>query len=359
MSLYLERVLSKNFQENEFAHNATRLAGGIDKEIYKVPVIRDGKNEPVVVSIFRNPGDWWKVNQELMLREILENDRETGVPELLEAGFDYLDGQRYAFVVRDFIEGDSLDELLLSQFNQQSVEQDIGSLASDLGNKLAKLHSYKMSMFGMIGKPSETVDSNWGGYVFGKIDYYFRALSEAPQEKRVGAIRVKDIVNIEQQLYESLGTRQSSLYGHYSASLAHGDAHFRNFITNRDENGKLKIMGVIDTEEALGADPEIDVAFIENWLHFTPYRDIFQDHKDDFLSGYIRKTPSPDHYKDRRYIYHALRSISYLKALFTLDTAELLRTDPKHKEYIEKHFTILKSLSEGSSLEDLGIKSLL
>lgn len=358
MSKFLERVLNTNFQESDVVQETTRLSGGIDKEIYKVPVLKKGERKAFAVSIFRNPNDWWKIDQEALLREIIEGDQETGIPGLAAAGFDHLNGQEYAFIIRDFIEGYSLDNLL-SQFGQQLTEGNIGTLAADLGHRLAMLHRHKLSMFGMIGKPPKETGLSWGHYIFGKIDYYFKALFETPPDKRVGKVKVGDVVSTEQKLSERLGILQSSLYNCDVASLAHGDAYFGNFIANLDGNGKWKIMGVIDTEEALGADPEIDIAFIENWLHFTPYAELFHAQKGDFLSGYKREPPNPDYYLDRRYVYHILRSLSYLKALFTLDTAAIIRSDPKHVQYIEKHFAILKSLAEGYTLEDLNIKSLI
>lgn len=358
MSIFLERVISRNFQESDVVQGATRLSGGIDKDIYKVPVVRDGVGTAFAIAIFRNPNDWWKIDQEAHLREITGGDKETGIPGLVEVGFDCLDGQKYAFIIRDFIEGHSLHELL-SQIDQQSSEVDIGALAADLGHKLATLHRHRLDMFGMMGKPSDVTDTNWGHYVFGKIEYYFRALHKTSPEKRVGKVYAGDIVGAEQKLYAALGTHQSSLFHCGAASIAHGDAHLGNFIAGLDQNGRWKVIGVIDTEEALGADPEIDIAFIENWLFFMPYSELFYAHGGDFLSGYKRESPIPDPYKDRRYVYHALRSLSYLKALFTLDTEAIIRSEPKHTEFIEKHFAILKALAEGYTLEDLNIKSLI
>ncbi len=359
MSLFLERVLSTKLQKNEVVQGSIKLTGGIDKEIYKVPMLKNGLHQSLAVSIFRNPHDWWKIDQEIVFREMLEGDKDAGIPELVDVGFDYLDEEKFAYIVRDFIEGQNLDIFLLSQPDHQSNERGIETLASDLGYKLAMLHRHKLSTFGRISKTTDETCLSWSDYILGKIDYYFKALSELPPEKGAGIVKVQDIVNIEQKLYKSLGSHQSSLYDQEVASLTHGDAHFQNFIASSNENGEWRIVGVIDTEEALGGDPEIDIAFLENWLYFTSYKEIFYKHKGDFLSGYNRNPPSPDYYRDRRYMYHALRSLSYLKALFTLDTTEIIRNDPKHQEYIEKHFVILRSLANGYALEDLNIKSLI
>jgi fructosamine-3-kinase len=358
MSEFVERVINRSLGKQDISNNYSRLSGGISNETYRVPTLIDGLTTDLAVTIIKDPASWWKIEQEYSFRKALEGDPEVRIPKLYNAGFDNLDDHKFAFIIREFLAGQDLDIVFASRLATSSPEINAMSLATDLGKRLAVLHRHETSVFGLVGREHEVIYSGWGNYVLGEIEEKSRLLAELPSDGQIGSIRVGDIVNLLPDLHRSIGSLEWSLLGQKSSLLSHGDAHFRNFIANSDENSTWHINGMIDTEEALGGDPEIDIAFIENWLHFVPYGQRFYQHKGDFLAGYKGVREISDHYLSRRLIYHALRSLSYLQAVSTFDQDKFMNMDSKNLGYASKHFSILKSLAMGNALEDLKILSL-
>ena len=358
MSEFVERVMDRSIGKQADSYGYSRLSGGNSNETYRVPTLLDGLVTDLAVTIIRDPASWWKIEQEYLFRETLSGDPEVRIPKLYSAGFDQLDDRKFAFIIREFLSGQDLDAVFASRMASNSPEKDAKSLAADLGKRLALLHRHQASVFGLVGRASETIYSGWGNYVLGEIENKSRLLAESPSDGRIGSIKVEDIVNLLPGLHRSIGSLEWSLFGQRSSLLSHGDAHFRNFIADLDGSGTWSINGMIDTEEALGGDPEIDIAFIENWLHFVPYGKRFYQHKGDFLAGYESVREISDHYSNRRLIYHALRSLSYLQSVSTFDQGVFMKADSKNLGYISKHFSILKSLARENALEDLRILSL-
>lgn len=359
MSKFVERVIHRSLGKQDVSNNYSKLSGGTSNEIYRVPTLIDGLTVDLAVTIIKDPSSWWKIEQEYSFREMLNGDQEVQVPKLYNAGFDYLNDRKFAFIIREFLSGQDLDTVLALRMASDSSEGDVKPLVTDLGRRLAMLHNHQVSIFGLVGGTSEVVYPGWGEYVLGEIENKSRFFAELPSDKKIGSVKATDIVDILPALYKSIGSLQWSLFEQKSSLLSHGDAHFHNFIANSDESGTWRINGMIDTDEALGGDPEIDIAFIENWLYFAPYGQRFYEHKEDFLIGYKGMREISDHYSSRRLIYHALRSLSYLQAVSTFDQDDFMNMDSRNLNYISKHFDILKSLATGNALEDLKILSLI
>ncbi len=359
MSEFVERVLNRSLGNQDTSSNCSRLSSGISNETYRVTRPIDGLTTDLAVTIIRDPSSWWKIEQEYSLREILHEDQEVSIPKLYNAGFDHLDDQKFAFIIREFLPGQDLDAIFtLLMTSSSSSERDVKSLATDLGRRLATLHRHQSSAFGLVGRASEVIYPQWGDYVLGEIENKSRLLAQLPSDQQVGSVKVAEILSILPALDGLIGSKQWSLFEQNSPSLSHGDAHFHNFIANSNEDGIWKINGMIDTDEALGSDPEIDIAFIENWLHFASYGQRFYQHKGEFLTGYESVREISDHYSSRRLIYHVLRSLSYLQVVSTLDQNEFASMNSQNLNYISKHLGILRSLARGNGLEDLDILSL-
>lgn len=360
MSQLIERVLNRHLKSQGHGLDFCRLQGGISRnETYKVsPTIEGVIPTALAVTIISDPSWWWKIEQEFAIHSATGSDPEVLIPQLFDAGFDDLDGQRFAFIIREFISGSDLDTVLESELIGEFIEKNTRDLATDLGYRLAALHRHRTSVFGLLGRTNENVHSSWGDFILGEIIRKSQLMAKFPLSKHIVSVRVFDILNILPNLHKMIEPLQSSLYEQRSSSLSHGDAHFHNFIAGPNENNSWRIKSMIDMEEALGGDPEIDIAFIENWLHFSSYKQDFYRQKDAFASGYSNIRQVAEHYSSRRLIYHALRSLSYLRTVFGFDTEEFLRMNPKNSEYVRKHFDILRSLANGYALEDLEIHSL-
>ena len=360
MSQLVERVLNRYLKGQVDSLDYHKLQRGISSsETYKVsPTVEGVIPTALAVTIISDPSLWWKIEQEFAIHSAVGSDSEVPIPHLFDAGFDDLDGRRFAFIIREFISGRDLDAVLESELIGGFREKDTRDLATDLGYRLAALHRHRTSVFGIMGRASESVHSSWGDFILGEIIRESRFMAEPPSSKYIGSVKVFDILNVLPSLHKMIEPLQSSLYEQRSSSLSHGDAHFHNFIAGLNENNSWRIKSMIDMEEALGGDPEIDIAFIENWLHFSSYKQDFYRQKDAFASGYSDIRQIAEHYSGRRLIYHALRSLSYLRTVFSFDTEEFLRMNPKNSEYVRKHLDILRSLANGYALEDLEIHSL-
>jgi hypothetical protein len=288
----------------------------------------------------------------------VQGDPEVLIPQLLDVGFDIVDDQKFAFLFREYIAGKDLDAVLKLELNGNNRGRDIKDLATDLGYRLALLHRHKTSAYGFLGKTEGEPFSDWGNYILNELETESRLIGELPAEREIGSVKTAGLWELFPGLHKSIGPLQSSLSTVNSPSLSHGDARFANFIAGINEYELWKIRGMIDLDEAVGGDPGIDIAFMENWLHFSSYKEDFYKNSREFKAGYNKVHTISPQYPERRLIYHALRSTAYLRTVFSFDPQEFLHANPRNQEYVEKHAAILKSLAEGNALEDVNITSL-
>lgn len=360
MTHLVESVISRHFPKDESNYSHKRLTGGISSETYRVePNSGQSAEAAIALTIIRDPLLWWKVEQEFALRDLIAGDTEVPLPQLFDAGFDDIDGTKIAYILREFVKGEELDVVLGRALRTRTKEQDFSSLAADLGYRLGTMHRHGVAVFGQLAKSREALYPNWASFVLSELANEVRLTSQLPTDKQLGRIKVSGIHALLPALQKLVGSLQSSLLSTITPHLGHGDAHFKNIIAGKDASQAWRVKSFIDTEEALGGDPEIDVAYIENWLHFSSYKDEFFRKQTDFFSQYTQQRSVGERYKDRRLIYHALRSLSFLRTVFEFDAKEFLSAAPKNSWYVFQHFQILHSLSEGNALEDINIPQLL
>lgn len=355
----IESMVGRHLPEVPGGYRYKRLSGGISSEIYKIQPHNEGtEQKTLALTLIRDPSLWWKVGQEYALREVIQGDPEVLIPQLYDAGFDEPDGQKVAFILREFIAGNDLDTVLESDIVGETRDQDIKQLASDLGFRIALLHRHKTSMHGLVGRETEHPVDSWENHILNELDYESNKAAQIQPDKQIGTVRAGDIADMLPDLHHFVGSLQSSLCENNTPSLSHGDAHFHNFIAGQKEDDSWRISSMIDTEVAMGGDPEIDIAYMENWLHFSTYKEDFYRQSHSFADAYMQVRAISPHYQSRRFIYHGLRSLAYLRTVFEFDTQEFLRANPRNQVYVKKHFDIMRSLAVGNSLEDVNIKSL-
>lgn len=360
MSNLIEVVIDKHLPHQPEGYIYRKLEGGISGRNYKVePIYGDILQNAMVVTVIQDPSQWWRIKQEQSFREAVQEDSEVLIPQLFDMGFDVIDGQKYAFLLREYVAGKDLDTILELELKGDDRSQDVKDLTTDLGYRLAVLHRHKASVYGFLGKTESTPFSDWGNYILNELETESKLIGELPAEKEIGYVKAAGLLELLPGLHKSIGSLQSSLSTVDSPFLSHGDARFANFIAGINEYESWMIKGMIDLDEAVGGDPGIDIAFMENWLHFSPYKEDFYKNSSAFKAGYNKVSPISPQYPERRLIYHALRSMAYMRTVFGFDTEEFLRTNPKNSEYVKKHFDILKSLANGYALEDLEIHSLM
>lgn len=334
-----------------------RLMGGISNESYRVtPNISDVLGRSLVLTIFRDPSTWGAIERENTIYDLVKDDKDVLIPRIFDSGIDNTDGMQFAFLLREYLDGEDLDYVLDSELDTQRRTEELADIAGDLGFRMGALHRHNTSLYGLIGKP-ESIHTSWGEYVFSEIENELRSVGEIPADKQLGKTKAGDIVQAFSGLSVVLGASQDAFRKVESPSLAHGDARFANFIAGK-ETGRWALKGMIDMEEAIGGDPEIDIAFIENWLHFADYKEEFYAQSSYFTQAYLDVREIGPKYNERRLTYHVLRSLSYLRTVFGFNVNEFLGMNPRNEEYVRRHFEILKSISRGNGLEDLGIKSL-
>lgn len=360
MSKLVESVIAKHLPSESSGYVHKQLTGGISSEMYKVePIAPRNADSAIALTIIRDPLLWWKVEQEFVLRHLMAGDVEVLLPRLYDAGFDVIEGAKIAFIIREFVQGTELDTVLEQTMNTPMQERDFTSLSGDLGYRLGVMHTHGGAVFGQLARSKEVVHPNWANFVLSEIDNEVRLTYQISPDMQLGKIKAYDVQALLPGLQKLVGTLQSSLLAIVSPGLAHGDAHFRNIIAGKDQSHSVKVKSFIDTEEALGGDPEIDVSFIENWLHFSTYKAEFFKKRNVFRSHYASQRVLGPRYLDRRLIYHGLRSLSFLRTVFGFDAEEFLSANPKNGWYVFLHLQILRSLAEGGALEDVAIPSLL
>lgn len=359
MSKFVETVIARHLPEEQGGYRHERLPGGISSETYKVEPNDPNSSQGVLAfTVIRDPSLWWKVEQEYVLRDLIAGDKEVPLPQLYDAGFDDIDGERTAYIFREFVEGTDLDTVLASRLEPRTREQDITTLAHDLGHRLGVMHRHNGAVFGQLGRP-ETSHTDWASFVLSELENETRLTCQLQEDTQLGGVRVGAVQALLPDLQELVGSLQSSLSTTTSPNLGHGDAHFKNIIADRGQDQTWKVKSFIDTDGALGGDPEIDIAFIENWLHFFPYKQDFFGKRHEFRSSYVGERQVGEHYDDRRLVYHTFRSLSFLRTVFGFDANSFLSANPRNAEYVSGHFGILQSLAGGNALEDVGIPSLI
>lgn len=339
------------FREGGYTHK--KLEGGITNESYKItPNEPSSQESSAVLTIFRARSSWSALDRENTINELVRNDDDIRIPKIIDSGIDTSDGVGFAFLLREYIEGDDLDTVLKTA--HENGDKQTMDVIKDLGFRIGALHRHKAALYGLIGKPEEQ-HASWGEYIFGEIENEMQAIQSMRGSNQIGVITPESIIKTFPGLDLALGSSQYAFQKPESPALAHGDARFANFITVKKTDGWV-INGIIDMEEAVGGDPGIDFAFIENWLHFTEYKDEFYKNQSKFINGYLNACPIDTVYNQRRLTYHVLRSLSYLRTIFNLNKDAFLSKNPNVREYVNKHFEILDSISKGNGLKDLDIK---
>lgn len=360
MSKLVESVIARHLPQERQGYSHKRLTGGISSETYKLSPNAEGSVQAAIaLTIIRDPLLWWKVEQEFALRDLIAGDTEVPLPQLFDAGFDDIEGEKIAFIFREFVQGAELDAVLERALRTRTKEHDFSSLASDLGYRLGVMHKHGGAIFGQLARSKEVLYPSWASFVLSELSNEVRLTSQLSPNNQLGRIKASDIQALLPGIQKLVGSLQSALLTTLTPNLAHGDAHFKNIIAGQDQGTSWRVKSFIDTEEALGGDPEIDVAYIENWLHFSAYKQDFFKKRAEFCAHYTHQRQIGDRYHDRRLIYHALRSLSFLRTVFEFDAEEFLSANPKNEEYVFQHFQILRSLSDGNALEDVDIPSLL
>lgn len=238
--------------------------------------------EPAIIKIYTE--QWrWKQEKELHVYRLLEQHDVGPVPRILHSQDERGPlGQAMTIMTK-------LDGVPLSAVRAELPDADVLSIYRQLGACLARVHSIAQSGFGYltthIHEPAPT-NSAYMQRQFDKKLAEFTALGGDP------ALHAA----VESRVIERAG-----LFQHCSgAVLCHNDFHEGNVLVTRQPSG-WTLAGFIDVENAIAADPLIDLAKTDYYsIHGDPAR------RQAFHEGY---GPLPADAEDRielYRIYHAL-----------------------------------------------------
>jgi len=248
-------------------------------------------DQPVILKIYPDAFHW-KMEKELYVYGLL--DRVEGVPTPSILGSDNSkELLPLNYVLMTALEGRPLSHVAtsLSALNLRDIYFQMGTL-------LAKVHGLPFDAFGYITTgvmaPHPTNEA-YMRFQFQKKLAEFEARGGDAAIRRAAA----EYVETHRDLLPQAGT----------ARLCHNDYHEGNILV-AEEEGTWRVTGIIDVENALAADPLLDIAKTDYYAIRTS-----QAKREGFLAGYGRLPPNW-HERARLYtLYHVLELWDWFAAV--------------------------------------------
>ena len=304
----VERVITEMYR-----HTISNTARWNFKSSHK---LESNNSNTVVVTIFENPDDWWKI--EKTGQSIHVHRYKVLYAKVLDSCFlDTGPNDKIAVLIREYIDGQDLDSLFsTTQLSHEEWDHLLGSLGTVLG----QIHRVKFPTFGLIKDWKIVGSMNRSAPAAVKwIDFYDDMMAGAETflgslaDKKIGTLTNKDLNVIFKSSKSVYQVLNKYFEGVTEPRLTHNDARFANFIVSQQVTSiPRELAGVIDFEWSLAGDPDIDLVQIENWLNLV-YTPLFLEHKNSF--AYLDQRKPSHHYSYKRQIYHMYRSIEYLNAI--------------------------------------------
>jgi len=327
----------------------TMQEGGIINSNFRIDSVSDS-SKSFFLTIYSSKDNWWKVKKNVRMGHLLE---EAGVPtpKIIKYGLFDNEGKLEAFLLREYISGETYDSLMLSE--NKLGEMDWIRLLSSFGDNLARIHKIGFDSFGMVkgsnitNSPSNRISHspNWISFFDQLINERRGRLASIYPEMKIGNVNGTDIYTLFDSIMEYYSIHRNSLLSVVQPYLTHNDLINTNLLAskmNEDRNGWV-LAGILDTEWSLAGDPDYDLIQIENWVQFAPYRNKFNNYFPYFINSYQQnRTISPD-LEDKRGIYHIARSISYLTSVFDYDY-EVFASSRLHIHQVQEHLAFLQNV---------------
>lgn len=315
---------------------------------------------PVVVNLLTHPNGNNRIAQETYVRELCAPESDLPLQRLIKTGSLGTGTDKINFIVKEYKPGITFHQTLTNHEITGASDVDFSRMLNQLGRFLSMMHKIKFTGFGKISGrhiigPSE--DCSWAEYYQHRLKGMFDAISLVSPEKRVGTLRAEEVQTLLPPLFQLVNEHSELLGQVQEASFVHHDFHFLNIIA--DDEPEWSITGILDTENATAGDPTIDFVSIESHLYLSreKYGGVFERNADHFRKGYAQEGQIPVNYPGCRVLYHILWSLSYFEAILNIDT-EVHPITPEITHYANRHFSILKGLADGRSLEEIGVISI-
>lgn len=259
--------------------------------------------EPVIVKIYAE--QWrWKQEKELHVYRLLEQHGVGPVPRILHSQDEQgLLGLALTIMTK-------VDGVPLSAVKGDLSDADVRSVYRQLGACLARVHGIAQSSFGYLTTQIHDPEPTNSAYMHRQFDKKLAEFAALGGDPALHAA-------VESRLVERAG-----LFQHCSgAVLCHNDFHDGNVLVARQPSG-WAFTGFIDVENAIAADPLVDLAK-------TDYYAVLSDpaRRQAFHEGY---GPLPADAEDRieiYRIYHALELWDWFASIGQTDPLQGIADD--------------------------------
>lgn len=327
-----------------------QLSGGISNQNYRV-ISNNPIYEDLVLTIYSDPESWWKADKELRIAKLYG---KYGIPsaEILNNGYFDDNGNTYRYSLRKFIKEKDLSVLLCK--DKKLRAEDWQTLLSQLGVIMKTIHSIPMNGYGLLSESSISgsdfslipSSSTWQEYV-GRLILNRKPLVEKLNRKKtIGNISGADVKNIFSASYEFYKQNRGVLESVNKSKLIHYDVLLSNIIVGRNDHlNRCEITAIIDNEWVSAGDPDIDLVQLENTAYFSSERKTFKKYWSYFTKAYLGKNSYSKDIHKKRNIYHMMRSLFYIIAVFNLSSLENI--DAKK---IEKNYELVNKIINGSKI---------
>ncbi|MFC8797780.1 phosphotransferase family protein [Promicromonospora sp. NPDC057138] len=197
--------------------------------------------EPVIIKIYAE--QWrWKQEKEIHVYRLLEQHGAGPVPRILHSqGEGSPLGQAYTIMTR-------IDGTPLSAVSRDLPDAEVRNIYRQLGACLASLHGITQSGFGYLTTRILDPEPTNSAYMLRQFDKKLAEFAALGGDPALHAA-------VESRLIE-----QAGLFQHCAgAVLCHNDFHEGNVLVAKGASG-WRLTGFIDVENAIAADPLMDLA---------------------------------------------------------------------------------------------------
>src|SRR5262249_8415183 len=280
------------------------LHGGNISTVYEIRWPKP--DQPVILKIYPDTFHW-KMEKEVYVYQLLGRATALSTPSVL-----WSDNSR-ELLAQNYLVMTALKGQLLSQVASSLSAVELRDIYFEMGALLAKVHGITLDAFGYMTTGIRAPHP--------KNDAYMRFQFQkklAEFEARDGDAALRRAVEQYVETHGDLLTQAPT------PVLCHDDYHEGNVLV-AVENGKWRVTGMIDVENAVSADPLLDIAK-------TDYYAIRGNEakREGFLAGY---GPLPINWRERVQLYklyHALELWDWFAAIGNRDAVVRLTDDIRH-----------------------------
>jgi aminoglycoside phosphotransferase (APT) family kinase protein len=216
-------------------------SGGQLSQVYEAR-FADG-TRPLIIKIYAEP--WpWKQGKEVYVYQLLHRHLMSCIPTVLHAGSSPEQLGSQAYTVMTMLPGQPL--LAVSP---SLADDEIFGVYRQMGSILAELHRIAQDAFGYLVTAILDPKPTNAAYMTGQFGQKLRQFADLGGDPALRAAMDRYVTDHQALFADCPG-----------AALCHNDFHEGNILVDRDERGGWQVTGFIDVENAIAADPLIDLA---------------------------------------------------------------------------------------------------